>query len=79
MRLLARSPFRLGLTLLAVALIAGATSTGARTEEALFLAETRAAMAKMMAALDVKPSGDVDGDFVAMIVPQPLDNACYDM
>jgi len=68
-RLLARSPFRLGLTLLAVALIAGATSTAARTEEALFLAETRAAMAKMMAALDVKPSGDVDGDFVAMMVP----------
>jgi hypothetical protein len=27
------------------------------------------AMAKMMAAMNVKPSGDVDADFVAMMVP----------
>jgi hypothetical protein len=37
--------------------------------EALFLAENDAAMAKMMAAMDVKPSGDVDADFVATMVP----------
>jgi len=54
--------------LLAVALIGGATSLAAGVE-ALFLAENNAAMAKMMAAMDVKPSGDVDADFVAMMVP----------
>ena len=37
--------------------------------EALFLAENNAAMAKTMAAMDVKPSGDVDADFVATMVP----------
>jgi uncharacterized protein (DUF305 family) len=26
-------------------------------------------MTKMMAAMDVKPSGDVDADFVAMMIP----------
>ena len=29
----------------------------------------RAAMAKMMAAMAVQPSGDVDADFVAMMIP----------
>src|SRR5438094_10656189 len=54
--------------LLAVALIGGATSL-ATSMETLFLAENDAAMAKMMAAMDVKPSGDVDADFVATMVP----------
>src|SRR6266516_7353872 len=54
--------------LLAVALIGGATSLAASVE-ALFLAENDAARAKMMAAMDVKPSGDVDADFVATMVP----------
>jgi len=54
--------------LLAAALIGGATSL-AGSVEALFLAENNAAMAKMMAAMDVKPSGDVDADFVATMVP----------
>src|SRR5207245_7319401 len=53
--------------LLAAALIGGATSL-AGSVEALFLAENNAAMAKMMAAMDVKPSGDVDADFVATMV-----------
>src|SRR5947199_9862366 len=57
-----------GSSLLAVALIGGATSL-ATSVEALFLAENNAAMAKMMAAMDVKPSGDVDADFVATMVP----------
>lgn len=34
-----------------------------------FLAENEAAMAKMMADMNVKPTGDVDRDFVAMMVP----------
>jgi hypothetical protein len=38
-------------------------------EEAAFLAENRAAMATMMAGMDIKPSGDVDRDFVDMMVP----------
>lgn len=34
-----------------------------------FAAENDAAMAKMMAAMAVKPSGDVDRDFAAMMIP----------
>jgi uncharacterized protein (DUF305 family) len=37
--------------------------------EAPFLAENATAMDKMMAGMDVKPTGDVDADFVAMMVP----------
>ena len=54
--------------LAAIALIGGATSLAASVE-ALFLAENDAAMAKMMTAMDVRPAGDVDADFVATMVP----------
>jgi uncharacterized protein (DUF305 family) len=37
--------------------------------EAPFLAENDVAMNKMMADMTVKPTGDVDRDFVAMMVP----------
>lgn len=37
--------------------------------EASFLAENDTAMSKMMADMAVKPTGDVDRDFVAMMVP----------
>jgi uncharacterized protein (DUF305 family) len=37
--------------------------------EAPFLSENDAAMNKMMADMTVKPTGDVDRDFVAMMVP----------
>ena len=37
--------------------------------EAAYLAENNAAMDKMMADMEVKPSGDVDRDFVAMMTP----------
>ena len=60
--------FPMRTALLAVALIAGATALAGGVE-ALFLAENNAAIAKMMAAMDVKPSGDVDADFVATMVP----------
>lgn len=40
-----------------------------QTAEASFLAENAAAMQKMMAGMDVAPTGDVDADFVAMMVP----------
>src|SRR6267142_3050419 len=38
-------------------------------EESPFLSENDAAMNKMMANMTVKPTGDVDRDFVAMMVP----------
>lgn len=41
----------------------------AQTPEAPFLQESAAAMKKMMAAMAVAPSGDVDRDFVATMVP----------
>jgi uncharacterized protein (DUF305 family) len=37
--------------------------------EAAFLSENQFAMKKMMADMAVKPTGDVDRDFVAMMVP----------
>lgn len=37
--------------------------------EAPFLAENDAAMSKMMADMSVRPTGDVDRDFVEMMVP----------
>jgi hypothetical protein len=37
--------------------------------EAPFLSENEAAMNKMMADMNVKPTGDVDRDFVAMMIP----------
>jgi uncharacterized protein (DUF305 family) len=38
-------------------------------DESAFLAENEAAMTRMMSAMDVKPTGDVDRDFVAMMAP----------
>jgi uncharacterized protein (DUF305 family) len=55
--------------LFAFAVAAGTTSSATTLDEAPFLAENDAAMAKMMAAMEIKPSGDVDTDFVAMMVP----------
>src|SRR5262245_9185506 len=39
------------------------------SESAPFMAENAAAMDKMMAGMAITPSGDVDRDFVAMMVP----------
>jgi uncharacterized protein (DUF305 family) len=44
-------------------------ATPGRTTEAPYLAVNNAAMAKMMRDMAVKPTGDVDRDFVAMMVP----------
>jgi uncharacterized protein (DUF305 family) len=46
-----------------------ATADAPPAAEAPFLAENNAAMDKMMADMAVKPSGDVDADFVAMMIP----------
>jgi len=45
------------------------SSASASADEAAFLKENDAAMAKMMKDMTVKPTGDVDRDFVAMMVP----------
>jgi hypothetical protein len=42
-------------------------SAAATAAEQPFLAENDAAMAKMMAGMAIRPSGDVDHDFVAMM------------
>ncbi|MGF6998796.1 DUF305 domain-containing protein [Paraburkholderia sp. GAS32] len=41
----------------------------ASSDEAPFLQENDAAMTKMMADMSIRPTGDVDRDFVAMMVP----------
>jgi hypothetical protein len=46
-----------------------ATAGSEAPDEAPFLAENGAAMTKMMNDMAVKPVGDVDRDFVAMMVP----------
>jgi Domain of unknown function (DUF305) len=48
---------------------AQATTKVAITNETPFLAENSVAMDKMMAGMNVKPTGDVDADFAAMMIP----------
>jgi hypothetical protein len=62
-----RFAVRLAGLLLGVA-VAGSASADAAAE-APFLAENAAAMTKMMNDMTVEPTGDVDRDFVAMMVP----------
>jgi hypothetical protein len=59
-------PVRRGVLVLAVVL--GAASP-AIAGEAPFLSENDAAMQKMMREMAAKPTGDIDRDFVAMMVP----------
>ena len=44
-------------------------ATAAALDEAPFLKENDAAMTKMMNNMAIKPSGDIDQDFVAMMAP----------
>ena len=52
-----------------IAAICGAHFRDASHEEAPFLADNVSAMSKMMVDMGIYPSGDVDRDFVAMMVP----------
>lgn len=52
----------------AAAAPAGSTPSDPKSFQA-FVHENDAAMDKMMSAMTIKPSGDVDRDFVAMMVP----------
>jgi len=45
------------------------SGTSAGTAESSFVAENAAAMDKMMTAMTVRPTGDVDADFIAMMIP----------
>jgi hypothetical protein len=55
--------------LFAAALSGAVPAFAAGPEEAPFLAENDAAMTRMMQDMAVTPSGDVDRDFVAMMIP----------
>jgi hypothetical protein len=59
----------MGLALVAGIGPAALAQTPSPAAEAPFIAENAAAMDRMMADMNVKPTGDVDRDFVAMMVP----------
>lgn len=65
----ASSPRRSLSASLAAALIAAATALASCRKQAPFSRETNTAMTRMMDGMDIKSSGDVDRDFVAMMVP----------
>jgi len=67
MPVLSSSPARRGVLAVALAIFCGGVA--AITPEGSFLAENDTAMSKMMMDMTIKPSGDVDRDFVAMMVP----------
>jgi uncharacterized protein (DUF305 family) len=53
----------------AVGLAVLAPAHAGTSQDAAFLAESQAAMDKMMAGMNIKPTGDVDHDFTAMMIP----------
>lgn len=70
-----RAPYRAFSLLLLTLTAAGPPPEAAKPDpralasEAPFIRENDAAMTTMMAGMDVKPSGDVDRDFAAMMIP----------
>ncbi len=54
---------------LAALLVGAGAAPAASPAEASYLAENDAAMARMMRGMAIKPSGDVDRDFVHMMAP----------
>ena len=52
-----------------LAALAAMRHASADSPQAAFAAENDAAMTRMMAGMDVKPSGDIDRDFAAMMIP----------
>jgi uncharacterized protein (DUF305 family) len=49
--------------------VAGSQSARPGPAEAAYLAQTRAAMGRMMSAMQIAPTGDVDADFAAAMIP----------
>jgi DUF305 family protein family protein len=74
---LRRAPILIGLASAAAAVLGSAAQTPAPPgmvasgsgPEARFLSENTAAMNKMMADMEIKPTGDIDADFTAMMIP----------
>ena len=56
-------------SLLAMVLVGAVPALAGTPDETAFLAENDAAMNKMMTDMEIKSSGDVDRDFVAMMIP----------
>jgi len=54
---------------IAAMLLSAASPVAMVAADKAFFAETEAEMSKMMTGMNVKPSGDVDQDFVAMMEP----------
>ena len=52
-----------------IAMICATSFRSASPEEAPFLAENAGAMTKMMIDMGIRPSGNVDNDFVSMMTP----------
>ena len=67
--LIRRELFGLTLATCALALVNATACSSARSEDTSFMTMSDAAMTKMMTAIRITPSGDVDRDFVAMMVP----------
>lgn len=58
-----------GLAALAGAVLLAGAAAPLKRAEAPFLAENAAAMDRMMAGMSVKPTGNIDADFVALMEP----------
>jgi uncharacterized protein (DUF305 family) len=58
----------LAIVLLIAVMLGAASPVPASPQEAKFLAENRAAMSRMMNGMDVQPSGNLDHDFVSLMV-----------
>ncbi len=56
-------------TLLTALLIGASASAAASPAQSPFMADSEVAMTTMMSAMHITPSGDVDADFVALMVP----------
>jgi uncharacterized protein (DUF305 family) len=52
-----------------IATICSAAFRSAPPQEARFLSENVGAMTRMMTGMEIKPSGDADQDFAAMMIP----------
>ena len=58
-----------GLLFTVISAVAAPESSPSSNQEAQFLAANRVAMDKMMAGMSAKPSGNIDHDFTAMMIP----------
>src|SRR5215472_14128859 len=69
--LMQRKSFGLALTIVPYGLLAAAQTLlpASTSSETSFLNENEAAMRKMMTGMSIAPSGDVDQDFAALMIP----------